>query len=326
MRAAGNAQGMILISEPLEPNVIETMRRSALKLGFEVRYETRESAVAERIPETEVFFGLYPADIPIPGSLKWICLPSAGINGYTDLPAIRDGRCLLTYSSGAYGITIGEHLVMLVLMLLRRMPEYLADAREGIWRHDRKLRSIYGSRIVILGTGDIGSAFAARARSFGPRSITGISRSGRSSCDCYDRMLAVSELDRVLPEADILVMALPETPDTIHILNRQRIEKLPPQALVVNVGRGSAIDEKALADALRSRRIAGAALDVFETEPLPADDALRGIDSLIITPHMAGQRTLDESVRIITEKFLDDLARYSRGERLLNLADLARGY
>lgn len=215
---------------------------------------------------------------------------------------------------------------MSILMILRRMPEYLQDRQENIWRHDRQLSSIYGSRIVVLGTGDIGTSFASVAGSFHPRSITGVNRSGKTSHNCYTQVRKISDLDQILPETDILVMALPETPETIRILNRERIALLPDTAIVANVGRGSSIDEDALAEALARKQILGECLDVLEKEPPAKDNILLTLPNVLITPHMAGQRTLNRTVEIMLDQFLKDLDHYHQGEELEKAIDLHKGY
>ncbi len=132
------------------------------------------------------------------------------------------------------------------------------------------MRSIYGSRITVLGAGDIGTNFARRAKALGAGRICGVSpQRPEPGPACHDRMLPQEQLDQVLPETEILVMALPSVADTVGILSRERIALLPRDAIVVNVGRGSAIDQDALMEALNAGRIAGAALDVMVPEPLP---------------------------------------------------------
>ena len=154
------------------------------------------------------------------------------------------------------------------------MPEFQGFVREHKWVRTLPMRSIYGSEITVLGTGDIGTSFARRAKAMGAKRIVGVRRSDKPGDLCYDEMYTFSQLDRVLPQTEILVMALPSTPETAGILSRERIALLPPDAIVVNVGRGTAVDQDALMEALNAGRIAGAALDVMVPEPLPADHPL----------------------------------------------------
>ena len=214
---------------------------------------------------------------------------------------------------------------MVLLMLLRRMPEYQAAAAERQWPYLKPIRSIGGSRVVMLGTGDIGSHTARRLKALGA-SVTGVCRSGRSTEPAFDRVVPLGELDSLLPQADALVMALPATAETVGVLSRERIALLPPTAYVVNVGRGSAIDQEALVEALQARRLAGAALDVMAPEPLPADHPLWTCPNTIITPHISGNMALGLTCDLSVDIFCRDLARYAAGELPEGLVDRNRGY
>ena len=274
----------------------------------------------------EVIFGhLPPALLKGAKHLKWLCSDFAGIEGYLDESVWPHPGCLLSNASGAYGPTISEHIIMLALMLLRRMPEYEAAALRREWPYYAPIRSITGSHVVMLGAGDIGSHTARRMKALGA-SVTGVCRSGKSGEPAFGRVLPICELDSVLPTADLLIMALPATAETAGILSRERIALLPPSAYVINVGRGSAIDQEALVEALRARRLAGAALDVMVPEPLPADHPLWGCPNTILTPHVAGNMSLGLTCDLDVEMFCRDLAHYAAGEPLERLVDRARGY
>ena len=233
--------------------------------------------------------------------------------------------CLLSNSSGAYGPAIAEHIVMVLLMLLRRMPEYQSAMAERAWPCLTPIRALTGSRVVVLGTGDVGRSAARRLKALGA-SVTGVCRSGRSEDPAFDRVLPVGQLNELLPQADALVMALPATAETAGVLSRERIALLGPQALVVNVGRGSAIDQPALVEALTARRLAGAALDVMEPEPLPPDHPLWQCPNTILTPHVSGNMALGLTCDLDVDMFCRDLGRYAAGEPLENLVDRSRGY
>ena len=274
----------------------------------------------------EIIFGhIPPALLKGAKNLKWLCSDFAGIEGYLDESVWPHPGCLLSNASGAYGPTISEHIIMLALMLLRRMPEYQPALARREWPYYAPIRSITGSHVVMLGTGDIGSHTARRMKALGA-SVTGVCRSGRSAESAFDRVLPISGLDGALPAADLLIMALPATAETAGILSRERIALLPPTAYVINVGRGSAIDQEALVEALRARRLAGAALDVTVPEPLPADHPLWECPNTILTPHAAGNMSLGLTCDLDVEMFCQDLARYAAGELPERLVDRARGY
>lgn len=294
--------------------------------GFMVHYYDTQAALTPHIGDYEVLFGHpVPALLRQASQLKWLCSDYAGVEKYLDDAVWPQPGCLLSNASGAYGPTISEHILMVLLMLLRRMPEYQADLCQRQWTFHAPIRSIIGSHVVMLGTGDIGSHTARRLKALGA-SVTGVCRSGRSEEPAFDRVVPIEELDSVLPEADALVMALPSTPETEGVLSRERIALLPERAYVVNVGRGSAIDQSALVEALMQRKLAGAALDVMMPEPLPADDPLWDCPNTIITPHVSGNMSLGLTCDIDVDMFCADLARYAAGKPLSNLVDRTRGY
>ncbi len=260
-----------------------------------------------------------------PAALKWYCCSFAGVDPYCKDPSIfANPACLLTNSSG-YGVTIAEHVVMVALMLLRRMPEYGEVVRNRGWSNQLPIRSIRGSEFTILGTGDIGTHVARRMRGMGAARITGLSRSGRPRPD-FDAVYPISRLEELLPQTGILVMALPGTAETFHILNSARIALLPNSAYVINVGRGTAIDQEALVAALNSGKLAGAALDVMDPEPLPREHPLWTAKNLILTPHVSGNMTLGYTCDVNVEMFCADLANYAAGRPLNGLVDRKLGY
>ena len=276
--------------------------------------------------EAEVIFSADEGLLDCSPKLKWMCVPNAGVDQYVKPALIDRAGVLLSNSAGAYGVTIAAHIVMVTLMMMRRMPEYQALAREHGWRRDLPIRSIRDSRVVMLGTGDIGRETALRLRAFGPKSIVGVNRSGRARSELFDQVFSIDALDSVLPEADLLVMSLPGTPQTRNLLDERRLRLLPEDAFIVNVGRGSAIDEAALARLLREGHLAGAALDVFREEPLPKDSALWDCPRLLITQHVAGNMTLPYTVQRIAELFMEDFERYCDGLPLIRAVTAERGY
>lgn len=302
------------------------IRETAARAGFTVSFFETPSALAEAIGDFEVVFGYIPAPL-LPGAreMRWLCAASAGVDQYLDDALWPRPDCLLSNASGAYGPTISEHIIMVLLMLLRRMPEYQRELAERRWPYFAPIRSIAGSRVVLLGTGDIGSHTARRLKALGA-SVTGVCRSGQSDEPAFDRVLPVSSLDTVLPEAEVLILALPATAETRGILSRERLALLPPDAYVINVGRGAAVDQEALVEALQSGRLAGAALDVMTPEPLPADHPLWSCPNTILTPHVSGNMSLGLTCDLDVEMFCRDLERYAAGLPLEHLVDRKRGY
>ena len=152
-------------------------------------------------------------------------------------------------------------------------PQYIEGQKEAKWVNLGDVRSIFGSTILVIGTGNLGAEFAKRVQAMGAK-VIGVRRNGNQNIDGFDEMYNVNDLDNLLPKADVIALNLPGTDETTGILTKERIESLKEQALIMNVGRGSAIDQDALNNALRNGKIAGAALDVTYPEPLPKEHSL----------------------------------------------------
>ena len=323
------SRDICIFQEFLTPAHKAQITAVAKETGFVPHFFTLEqrAEAEECLQQCEI---LYAHDVPMlraaPETLQWYCCSFAGVDPYCrDDGAFRNPHCILT-NSNVYGVTIAEHVVMVTLMLLRRMPEYEEVMRNRGWSNQLPIRSIRDNEFTILGTGNIGTHVARRMRGMGAKKIVGLSRSGKAQPGIYDAVYPISELDEVLKQTKILVMALPGTAETIHILNRERIALLPRDACVINVGRGTAVDQAALKEALDAGKLAGAALDVMDPEPLPKDDPLWETKNLILTPHVSGNMTLgytcDENVRL----FCEDLKNYAAGRPLNGFVDRKRGY
>lgn len=316
-----------VIVDFLTPSIEARLREAAASHGCDIVFFPSSRAAEGNVDDCTVIYG-HPSQRVVAGAkkLKWFACCWAGVDHFCRDELYQNPDCLLTNSSGAYGTTIAEHSIMVSLMLLRRQLEYTALIREGDWRVlPGGIHSLHGARITCLGTGDIGTEFARRARAFHPASITGVSRSGAARAD-FNTVRTVAALDEVLPETDLLFMSLPSTPDTVGILDARRMALLPDGAYVVNVGRGTAIDQDALIAALNSDHLAGAALDVVVPEPLPADHPLRSAKNLLLTPHVAGNMTLGYTCELNITMFCENLARYVSGEPLKHLIDRKKGY
>ena len=287
-----------------------------------------EQITFDKLPQAVGYLtAVPPKELKAATALRWFCCSYAGMDQWKDDALYHSPEVMLSNSSGAYGVTISEHMVMVTLMLLRQMPAYLDAARAHRWAAPAPVRSIHGCRVTILGTGDLGGNIARRMRGMGAEKIIGLSRSGKArEAGIFDETYPISQLDRLLSDAELLVMALPNTPETVNILNRERIARLPKEAIVINVGRGSALDQAALAEALNTDRIAGAALDVVDPEPLPENDPLWDTKHLILTPHISGNLTLGYTCDRNVELFCEDLANYAAGRPLSHLVDRKRGY
>ena len=317
---------IVVINKSLKDIHKEKIRKAAAEAGGDLLFVESEDEIPSSWEDCDIIYGFGMGNAKKNRNLKWLSVPSAGVDYLMKPGVFANDECLVTNSSGAYGVTIAEHIIGVSLMMMRKLDYAYRESLKGNWTAPQPQKSLKDCRIVVLGTGDIGSCFARRAKAFEPKSITGVSRSGISSDPAYDSVKKVSELDSLLPETDLLVMSLPDTPETRDILNRERIALLPEGAYIVNVGRGSAVDEDALCESLESGRLGGAALDVFKTEPLPADSKIWNTKNLLITPHVAGNLTLEHTLNVNVDLFCENLIRYGKGLPLNNLIDRNKGY
>ncbi len=304
---------------------LERIRKAAQRNGLTAQFYDSPEEAAEMLPKAEIIFGQSSALAENAQSLKWLCTPSAGINQFLKEEVFLSGQAALTNSSGAYGVTISEHVVMILLEILRRQTDYTGIVGRREWTRNLPVRSIKGSRITLLGTGNIGQETAIRLRSFSPEFLCGVNRRGENPGGLFDKITLSKNLETVLPQTDVLIISLPGTPDTEGMLGEKQLAMLPDGAVIINVGRGPIIRQTALEKELRQGRLF-AGLDVFEQEPIPADDPLWTCPNLIITPHIAGNMTLPYTVNRIIEMFLEDLDNYCAGRPLTYSVDLKHGY
>lgn len=285
-------------------------------------------AALPHLGDTTILFGpsnpQSPEAVRNAPNLSWFASFFAGVDPLL-APGVLPEQVLLTNGSGAYGVTIAEHLTMVTLMLMRRFPEYQSLVAQKGWRNDLPLRSVYGSTIVVCGTGDIGSKYAQRLRPFCPKAVIGVNRTGRRA-EGFDQIVPISEIDSILPQADVLVLTLPGTPLTNNLVNRDRLALLKNTAFLINIGRGNCLDQEALAEALNTDQLAGAALDVFRTEPIPENDPIWNAKNLIITPHCSGQMTLAYTRDTLVDMFCQNLDRFFEGKPLLHLINRELAY
>jgi phosphoglycerate dehydrogenase-like enzyme len=273
---------------------------------------------------TIIIFGNPPRDfLSRCPKLQWVQLQSAGTDGFVN--GELGVNVLLTSATGGYGHGVSEHMAGLTFALCKKLHLYRDEQNKGAWRPRGQVKSIQGAVTLVLGMGDIGNEYARRMKALGAY-IIGIRRTDRPKPVYADEMFLPDKLEEVLPRADILAMILPGVQASAGIINRERLAKMKQGAIIVNAGRGSAIDMEALCDALESGRLEGAGLDVTDPEPLPPGHRLWKIENALITPHVAGGRYMPETGRYIMELNLENASRFMKGETLLSMVDMATGY
>lgn len=317
---------IVVVQKFLDQNLIDSVIEKGTVLGYRVEYYKSEEEALPACADAQIIYGRAAALIKAAPLLKWYNAFSVGVDAFLKDKELLGEDVILTNSAGAYGPSVSEHGLMTTLMVLRREWEYMGFVQQRIWRNDLMVGSINGSYVTILGTGDIGTGYAEKVRGCGAAHITGINRSGHPAGDVYDETAGMADLDAYLPLTDILFMCLPGTPETTGILSKERIASMKKTAVIVNVGRGNSIDQKALIRALNEKRIGGAALDVFETEPLPQDDPAWNTPGLLVTTHNAGNMTAAVTRRRNVEQFLENLELYDQGLPMKHVVRRDLGY
>lgn len=250
-------------------------------------------------------------------SLRWLQTWSAGVDPYLD-PGVIPTTPIVTCSVGAYGQAVSEHLLTLCLSLMRFIPQYRDVQRECRWKDYGPNKTLRGSTVLICGTGDIGSSFARLCKLMGARTI-GLRRDPSRMAEGFDEIHALSDLETWLPKADVTALVLPYAPETVGLMNGRRIALMKPDAILLNAGRGTAVDCTALAEQMAAGHLWGAGLDVTHPEPLPPEHPLWLIPNALLTPHVAGiYFHMDATLRIVKDIALDNLRRYIAGEPLRN--------
>lgn len=257
-------------------------------------------------------------------SMKLLQLNSSGVaRHYLDLQDSHPGLTLCS-ASGAYGQAISEHMLASLLMQMKRLHEYRDAMKEGLWQSRGSVVSPRGMRVLVVGAGNIGTDFARLMQLMGSHTI-GLRRSPGGSTDGFDEVFTMDQLDDLLPTADVVALSVPETPDTIHLMNTARFEKMKQGSYLLNVGRGSAIDQDALLYALREGPLAGASIDVTTPEPLPAEHPLWQESKLLITPHISGQFHLKATHDAVVAQAIYNLKAFPDGP-FISQVDYNTGY
>lgn len=280
-------------------------------------------AAPEQYAKADFIIGNPPADmLKHCKKLKLLQLMSAGTDGY--LNKIPENAALAN-ATGGYGLAISEHMLAVTLSLMKKLHLYEQNQRECRWRDEGNVTSIFGSTALIIGLGDIGGEFAKRLHLLGAYTI-GVRRAGNDKPDYLDELHQSGQIDELLPRADIVALCLPGTAQTNNILDKKRIGAMKKNAILINVGRGSAVDQDALCDALTSGRLAGASVDVTTPEPLPAEHPMWKTPNLIITPHVSGGAHLVETTNRILKIAVQNIKAVIDGSPLKNEIDFSTGY
>ena len=295
--------------------------------AVDLAYGASTEELREVLPGSDVLFawrprrGLLEDAWDRAGDLRWIQSASAGVDGLL-FPGLVESHVVLTNARGVFDDAIAEWVVGVIALFAKDVLGVLERQRRGEWSH-RETERLAGRNVLVVGVGPIGRAVARSCGSLGMR-VRGVGRTARPGDEAFEAILGLDELADALPWADFVVDALPATSETRHAFGAEAFAAMNPRARFVNFGRGSTVDEQALAEALRQEWIAGAALDVFEEEPLPAESPLWSMPNVIVSPHMSGDFAGWRET--VVERFVENLERYLTGRPLLGVVDKRRGY
>ncbi len=292
--------------------------------SIEVLQTENPQEVEKMVQDAEILISWWsnfqPAFLDSP-KLRWVHALSAGIDGFL-LPQILEGKVLLTNSRGIHGIPISEHVFAIMLAFSRGLNQFGRNQTQNKWQRTH-LTELRGKTLGIVGMGSIGSEIARLGTAFGMR-VMGVKRTPISAPEGVNRVVGMEGLEMVLKESDYLVIAVPLTPETFGLIGSVQLEQMKPTAVLINIARGEVIQEEQLAEALRQGVIAGAGLDVFNTEPLPQDSLLWEMENCIITPHCAALSP--QYMTRATDLFCRNLDAFLQGEPMPTLVDPGRGY
>ena len=245
-------------------------------------------------------------------NLRLLQTRSAGTDQY-QRPGVLSGGVTLLNASGAYGHSVSEHMFAMLLSLMKRLPAYRDRQRDGIWSDLGPVKTLAGARVLCVGTGDLGSSFARLCKALGAKTA-GVRRDAGKPAGGIDEMYPMDRLDGLLTQADVVALMLPHTADTAHLMDRRRLLLMKKDAILLNGGRGTAVDCAALAEVLEDGRLWGACLDVTDPEPLPVDHPLWAQERAVLTPHAAGGDHLADTADRIAAIALEHLASFLKGQ------------
>ncbi len=278
--------------------------------------------------EIVIAWSIRPEQITAAKKLRWIHSPAAAVHQLM-FPELVNSDIILTNSRKVHGPVVAEHVIGLIFALAKKIPDSTRLQEKHIWGQQilwdemPRIREVAGATLGVVGLGSIGWPVVKSAKALGMRVIA-VREHPEKGNDGADAVFGPAQVDDIFQQADYIVLAAPVTNSTKAMANAERLALMKPDACLINVGRGPLVDETALADALRQKKIGGAALDVFPKEPLPADSPLWDVPNLLITPHTAA--LTDKLWERHYSLFSANLGRYLSGEPLLAVVDKRKGY
>ena len=311
----------IVIYDPVgfDESQIASIRDAAADIDVVV---TNKEQLAAELEQAEVFFGFHPPEVfQQAPHLRWIQVTSAGLDQIL-VPELVKRDLLITNASGVYAPQVAEQAWCLTLAIAGRVPHYWEQQKQHDWQAVDRI-DLDGSTVGVIGLGGIGRRYARVAAAFGMR-VLAVDLHQPPKPDSVAALWSIDEIDQLLEQSDFVLVSCPYTSETHHLINADRFSHMKSNAVLVNIARGSIVDEHALIEALQGGRIAAAGIDVCEQEPLPPESNLWDVPNLVISPHCAGLSP--QRMQQMANFFIDNLGRYVAGQPLANLVDQQLGY
>ncbi|HXF64855.1 MAG TPA: D-2-hydroxyacid dehydrogenase [Caldilineaceae bacterium] len=315
----------LVIYPALDEASVTELERAAAEIGgeIEVIHATDEAEARRAIADADAFYGnLTPDLLAHAPKLRWVQAPVAGLENYL-FPALVESDVTLTNMSGIYSDQIADQALAYILMFARGLHIYLRRQLAHQWQAGVPVVHLADQTLGVVGLGGIGTEVAKRGAALGMKVIA-VEARRRPPLPFVHALWPPERLDDLLAAADFLVLCVPHTPETVKLIRRAQLRRMKPTAYLINISRGIVVDLADLTAALQAGEIAGAGLDVFEIEPLPADHPLWDMENVIITPHMAAASPHVAPRRLGVVK--ENLRRFAKGEPLHNVVDKRRWF
>lgn len=295
------------------------------ELGYEIVIrKEKDLVVDDDIKDIDILVCYNPfdtLDISLLKNLKWIQLSSIGID-QAPLDIIEENNILLTNNKGGYSIPMGEWIVLKTLEMFKNSKSFYENQRDKRWKIDTSILELYGKTIGFIGTGTIAQEAAKRFQGFGV-DILGLNTNGRET-KYFDKCYSKEEIDKLYSKSDVIVVSIPYTDETHHMIDLEAFDKMKDSVYLINVARGSIINEKDLINHIKLEKIGMAALDVCEQEPLDKDSELWELDNVILTPHNSWVSEMRNERRFDT--ILENMKKYKNNQELINKVNINKGY
>ena len=316
----------ILVTTPFLDEQKGALLAAVEEAGNTVTFADGGTVSEEEIASADAIIGnLSGKQLAANDHLEWVQLFSSGAAEYAQ-EGVLPKETILTSATGAFGHAISEYMVGMLLAMMKRIPAYMEDQKAHVWRSLGKVESPMDKRILIVGCGNIGMEFARRIAPFGGM-LVGVRRRPGEVPEGFAEMHGIEDLAEEVAKADVIALSLPGTEQTYHLFDRDMLCRCKEGAYLMNVGRGTVIDTKAICDPEVAGRFAGIWMDVFEEEPLPANDPLYDIPHVYITPHITGFFHLKNTLEYIFGITMENLRVYQTGEGAYrSVVDRATGY